>query len=285
MSSRMMTSIAFLLVTQVATAVEPGKTSQQQLLQEKVAELDRLQADIEKLREATGTPAQIRVDFQMLEVNLTKLRDKGIDTDWFNTGSIIAADLQQAIENASNEVLQTSELNNLQLVKWLRQEDLAKTLADPSLVVVSGQPAEFHVGGEIPLPNKNGTAEHRFLKYGTELKVHALALGDNKVRLEYKARLSSINNNNLEIRVVRVPDLQIREVDSGCELSFGETAIMAGLVQKRVEASEGPNRQVVENTIDVGLLLVITPEQFVPTEKKSGITGMSVREAFPVARR
>jgi Flp pilus assembly secretin CpaC len=277
-----MTSIAFLLVTQVATAVEPAKPSQHQLLQQKCAELDRLQADIIKLREATGTPAQIRVDVQMLEVHLTKLRNEGISTVWFSTGEVSQEDLKLVTQVAAERELN----NNLRFVNWLRQQNFAKPLADPSLVVVSGQPAEFHVGGEIPFPNMNGKSETGVLKFGTELKVHAQALGANQVRLDYKARVSSINHNNLvEIQGERVPEMQVREVDSGCELSFGDTAIMAGLVQKRVEASQGLNREVVEKTIDVGLMLVITPELFEHTEKKSGNAGNPVREAFPVAQR
>lgn len=291
MSSRMMLSIALLFVAQVVVGAEPATsvTDQQQLLQQKVAELDRLQADITKLREATGTPAQIRVDVQMLEVNLTKLRERGIDTDWFAKGYLNESEIQEVVDGTklfSGDNLKTKQDNHCQaFINMLQHENFARTLADPSLIVVSGQEGEFHVGGEFPIPS-GGIAGVGFRRVGIELSVTALALGNNQVRLEYVTRVSSIDQNQIiEIEGKQVPALQVRQVDSGCQLSFGETAIMAGMVQNRVEAQEGPNREVIEKNIDVGLMVVITPELFQHTEKKAGNAGKSIREAFPVAQR
>jgi Flp pilus assembly secretin CpaC len=283
MSSRMMVSIALLLITSVVTAQEPAKLTQQQLLQQKCMELDRLQDEIKQLRQATGTPEQIRVDVQMLEVNLTKLREKGIDTGWFANGYVSESDLKQLAGESQPEQLNDS----LQFVNWLRRENLAKTLADPTVVVVSDQQASLHVGGEFPIPNDGGAKPVvGFRRFGTELKVAASALGDNQVRLDYKARVSEIDHSHvLQVDGEQVPGLRVREFDSGCQLSFGESVIMAGLVQNRVEAQEGPNREVIEKTIDVGLMLVITPVLFEQTGKKSGNAGNPVREAFPVAQR
>jgi Flp pilus assembly secretin CpaC len=291
MSSRMMLSIALLFVTQVVVGAEPetSVTDQQQLLQQKVVELDQLQADITKLREATGTPVQIRVDFQMLEVNLTKLRERGIDTDWFAKGYLNESEIQEVVDGTklfSGDDLKSKQDNHGQaFINRLQQENFAKTLADPSLVVVSGQPASFHVGGEFPIPT-GANAGVGFRKVGTELIVTALALGDNQVRLEYVTRVSSIEQNHVvDIDGKQIPALQVRQLDSGCQLSFGQTVIMAGLVQKSVEAQEGPNGEAVEKSVDVGLMLVITPELLEHTEKKAGNAGKSFREAFPVAQR
>jgi Flp pilus assembly secretin CpaC len=272
---KMLISIALVSISQIALATEPPRTAddQQRLLQQKCAELDRLQADIEKLREATGTPAQIRVDVQMLEIGLTKLREKGISTDWFATGHISADDLKQAEEGLSNRDLQPKKFNNnLQFVNWLRQENLAKTLADPTVFVVSGQMAELHVGGEFPVPNSDDAkAGVGFRRFGTELKIAASALGDSRVRLNYKAHVSEIDQSHaIEIGGERVPALRVREFDSGCELPFGQTSIMAGLVQQRVEAQELADGQVTEKLVDIGLMIVITPKLVEATEVPAG---------------
>jgi hypothetical protein len=79
--------------------------------------------------------------------------------------------------------------------------------------------------------------------------------------------------------------LRVREFDSGCKLTFGQTAIMAGLVQKRVETQENANGQAVEEIVDVGLMVVITPELIKATEVPSGNANKPYREPLPIAQR
>jgi Flp pilus assembly secretin CpaC len=230
----------------------------------------------------------------MLEVSLTKLRDQGISTTWFSNGYVSEADLEQLTggtrgqSDSSADKSQTEQLNDsLQFVNWLRQENLAKTLADPTVLVVSGQPASLHVGGEFPIPNNSGAKpELGFRRFGTELKVMALAVGDNQVRLEYKTRVSEIDQSHaLQVDGEQVPGLRVREFDSGCQLSFGQTAIMAGLVQKRVEAQERADGQAVQELVEVGLMVVITPELIQNPELSTDNEARSIRESLPVAQR
>ena len=46
---------------------------------------------------------------------------------------------------------------------------------------------------------------------------------------------------------------------------FGQTAVLTGLVEQRTEAHQGDGGQIEEVLVDVGLMVVITPE-LVPVE-------------------
>jgi hypothetical protein len=252
-------------------------TEEQRFLHKKCAELDRLQHEISQLRAKTGTPQQILVKVQILEVGLTKMRDHGIDTDWFDNAQLLTspADLQHLVESARaythpspNDAKTGNFSDSRQFVNWLRKQNLAKSLAEPAIVVVSGKPASLHVGGEFPVPQASNAKEAvGFRSYGTQVNVEVLAVGDNRVNLNIKARVSELDNSNaIDMNGIRIPGLRVRECDTGSELSFGQSMILTGLVQKRVEAVARVDGSVVENNVDVGLIMVVTPEVVLPTD-------------------
>jgi hypothetical protein len=106
----------------------------------------------------------------------------------------------------------------------------------------------------------------------------AEAVGDNRVRLEVNANVSALDQNHaIEIHGVSIPGLKVRQCDTGCELSFGETVVITGHVEKRVEAIQGQDGEVKEVTVDIGYMVVVTPEIAQPIE--SSVAGaMRIRE-------
>ena len=116
--------------------------------------------------------------------------------------------------------------------------------------------------------NNDSKAVVDFRKFGTELDVLALSLGDNQVRLEVNTRVSVVDYNHaIEINGVRIPGLKVRQCDMGVELSFGQTAVlMTGLVDQRTEARQDEGGQIEDMLVDVGLMVVVTPELVPPIE-------------------
>jgi Flp pilus assembly secretin CpaC len=252
-------------------ASQDGMRSELQLLlQQKCAELDQLQREIKQLREATGTAQQILVKVQMLEVSLTKLRQLGMDMNWSANAHFSEAKMRQDFESTDGRAHSSTtewgakEGSNVSLlfVDALKRQNLAKVLAEPNIIVVSGRPGSFNVGGEFPLPaQKDAKSAVDFQKYGTELNIQALSLGDNQVRLEVRTRVSEIDEGRaIEINGTRVPGLNVRECDTACELSFGQSAVLTGLVQQRMESYRVDGGDTKEALVDVGLMVVVTPE-------------------------
>ena len=272
-------------VTNVATRDE-----QQLLLEQKCAELDRLQREVKRLRAATGTEQQILVKVQMLEVSLTKLRNMGTDTEWFANGYVSGAKIRQLLdatggraETPMAEPVVTAESNDsLRFVDWLERNNLAKVLCNPTLVTVSGRPASLHVGGEFPVPaNNDSKAAVDFRNFGTEIDLLALALGDNQVQLEVKTRVSALDYNRaIEINGTRIPGLKVRQCDTGFELSFGQTAVLTGLVEQRTEAHQVDGGRIKEVLVDVGLMVVVTPELVAPVVAPAASANRDINRAI-----
>lgn len=240
----------------------------QSILQAKLAERDRLQREIDALQAETKSAEQIVVKLRMLEVNLTKMRKLGIDY-----ASLLRSHFQGAdvVLNSAGPIggpsqgpdakFQMGIVNDSigSCLDSLEQQNVARVLAEPTLVVVSGRPASFHVGGEIPLPSRDGRGIE-FRKYGTQLDLMAQATGKNRLRIEVRPRVSEVETRHaIQVGEVQVPGLTVREVDTAVELESGQTWVMSGLVQRRVE-SEQTDAGVKDVTIEIALVTVITPE-------------------------
>ena len=153
----------------------------------------------------------------------------------------------------------------------LRTDGLSKTLAEPNLVAISGRPAYFTSGGEFgcTTSNINGTTI-TWKDWGTRLDFVPIVLGNNRVRLEVRPRVSQRDDAN---GVQGIPAIKSDEVETGVELRAGQTLAIAGFVQQTVEAnstglpwaSEVPYIGALfgtktHQTNEIELLVLVTPE-------------------------
>ncbi len=216
------------------------------VLRQKQADLVQLQQEIRQLRAQTGTQQQILVHVEVLEASLTKMEKLGLDAGLVNSGYS-----QMTCGNA------------LKLVQALKGNNVAKELAEPSIVVVDARPAQFQVGEDVPIPTVPGSKEAvEFRPVGTQLDIMALSLGDNRVRLETRIRVSTADSSRtVEINGSRVPFIQVRQIDTAVESAFGESTVLSGMVDTRLEAVKvGGKVEEVENRI--GTMFVVTPSLF-----------------------
>jgi len=162
------------------------------------------------------------------------------------------------------------------VLEALRQDNMLKILAEPTLVTVSGRPATFNVGGETPVlePQSLGTVSISYKNFGTQVDFVPIVLGNGRIRLEVRPRVSEIDTSaGISMNGVVVPGFRVRQVDTGVEMQAGQTLAIAGLVQNRTEAaniglpwiSEVPYlgamfRKVEERNNEVELLIMVTPE-------------------------
>ncbi len=225
---------------------------------------------------ATSTAPHMLFKVQLLEVSLTKLRDLGINSDWFTYGFVSDSRIRQLID-ATGEQANTpraepateAESNDgLRFADWLKANNLAKVLCNPTLATVNGRKATLHVGGEFPVPAKDDSkAAVDFREFGTQMSLLASSLGDNQVQLEVNAKVSAIDYlHAIEINGTRVPGLKVRQFATACKLSFDQTVMLTGLVEQRREARQVDGGQIGETLVDVGLMVVITPELVPPLE-------------------
>ncbi len=80
-------------------------------------------------------------------------------------------------------------------VNALRESNLLRVLADPELVVASGEEGEFLAGGEypIPVPQEEGIAiEYR--DFGIRLAYAPVVMGDGRIRMRLRTEVSDLDD-------------------------------------------------------------------------------------------
>jgi pilus assembly protein CpaC len=114
-------------------------------------------------------------------------------------------------------------------------------LAEPKLVTVSGRPASYLVGGEMPYPQPTGfgNISINFKPFGTQIDFVPIVLGNSTVRLEVRPQVSELDPTlSITVAGTSVPGFRERFVDTGVEMKFGQTLAIAGLLQQRVESEK-----------------------------------------------
>ncbi len=246
------------------------------LLKQKLTELDRLQSEVDQLRQASGDVPQILVRFKIVEINKTKLRQLGIKTNLRQLGMDLTSfdgslSKNNGLPESEAKKGQTFDFNIVtgdkasSFLHNLQQVNLARVLAEPNLVVLSGRQASFNAGGEFPVPADTvANKPFHFQKFGTEVDIKPMILGNGKVRLDFRTRISEPDNaHSITISGTQVPGLTVREVQSGCELLFGQTAVLGGLIQERTETHK-TDTGIKDVVNEIQLLVFITPEKVAP---------------------
>lgn len=241
-----------------------------------------------------GGVHEVLLHVKVMEVSRTKLRSLGFDWSQISGQNVIRSSvsgLLSGVAAASGQSAATAVTSGgdtfffsvfdgndafFGVLEALRQDNLMKVLAEPTLVTVSGRPAFFQVGGEFPIivPQSLGTVSIEYKRYGTQVDFVPIVLGNGRIRLEVRPRVSEIDvSRSVVINSTTVPGLRVREVDTGVEMQAGQTLAIAGLVETRVEAqrrgvpflSDVPYigtafRRVSERNNDIELLILVTPE-------------------------
>jgi pilus assembly protein CpaC len=142
----------------------------------------------------------------------------------------------------------------------LKQNNVAKLLAEPKFVTVSGRPAKFHVDGDVPIANADGKNGISFRNYGTEVELLAETLGENRVRLHVEPRVSEIDESrSIQVGDQQIPAMKVRGCSFTTEVECGESAVVSGLRQERTEAVKTESGTTAK-TVEIALIIVVTPE-------------------------
>ena len=264
----------------------------------------------------TATNERVLLEVKIMEVNRSKLREFGFD--FFNFGSTVrlgsvpGAFNPLALDNMSGGLTlleQTVSTPNLGLqvlkpgyqffsfLQALQTDSLAKILAEPKLVTTSGRPATLLSGGEFPIlvPQGVGNTSIEFRSFGVKLEAVPIVLGNNRLRLEIAPEVSERDfSSAVTLQGVQVPGLTTRRINTGAELSFGETLMLGGLVSTR---DVGSTRKVPflgelpyigmafsrksYSRSETELLIMVTPYPAAPLPPGTAPVGPGLNTTFP----
>src|SRR5262249_50366629 len=121
----------------------------------------------------------------------------------------------------------------------LETQGLAKVLAEPRLVTLSGRQASLLDGGEqaIPVPAGLGQIGVQFEEFGTRLNFVPIVLGNGKIHLEVEPEVSVLDAAaGTTIGGAIVPGRLTQRVRTTVEIETGQTLVIGGLIQHRTDA-------------------------------------------------
>ncbi|MEG3155626.1 type II and III secretion system protein family protein [Sphingomonas sp. RB1R13] len=118
------------------------------------------------------------------------------------------------------------------------------TLAEPTLVALSGETASFLAGGEFPVPvlqngggggtgGNGGAFTVEYKPFGVSLAFTPTVLADGVINMVVAPEVSSIDPTaSIVINNLTIPGLQTRRAKTTLELRDGESFALAGLIRK-----------------------------------------------------
>jgi pilus assembly protein CpaC len=121
----------------------------------------------------------------------------------------------------------------------LSSRGYARTLAEPTLVAMSGKTASFLAGGEfpIPLPQSLGQVAVEYRKFGIQLSFTPTVSGDD-IQLDLGVTVSDIDASlGVRLASIQVPGLRERHSQTTVRLRDGQSFVVAGLLSDEVRST------------------------------------------------
>jgi pilus assembly protein CpaC len=120
------------------------------------------------------------------------------------------------------------------IVNALEQKGVARSLAEPNLVALSGDTASFLAGGEypVPVPGALGQVTIDYKRYGVGLAFTPTVLGGGLINLKIEPEVSQLDiSHPVTVAGISVPPLIVRRASTTVELRDGQSFVIGGLLQ------------------------------------------------------
>lgn len=247
------------------------------------------------LQAEQGLQAQVQTDIKIVEVSRQKFREVGTDL-LFRSGAANlgfgapanfagrvgdALGIGNVVGSGFNILFGGGSRDFLVALSALESSGFAYTLAEPSLVALSGQSANFLAGGEFPVPVRGGLTDSVTIEYkefGVRLALTPTILGDDRIMLKVAPEVSELDfSSGIESGGVTVPALRVRRTETSVQLADGESFVISGLIstRSRSEVDRLPGlgeipilgaffRSSQLDTEDRELLMIVTPRLVKP---------------------
>lgn len=206
---------------------------QQVMLEVKVAEISR--SELRRLDVQFNSILQRSSRWTWGGVNGGGTFDQGID-------EFVPNDLVIADKGFFASFLSETALFNLAF-DAIKENGLARILAEPTLITQSGHEAQFLSGGEFPIPvprGQNGTTIE-FKEFGIGIRFLPIVLDSGRINLKLNISVTElVSDNNVFISTEGVstsfliPALTKRSAQSTVELADGQTIGIAGLINENI---------------------------------------------------
>jgi pilus assembly protein CpaC len=205
--------------------------------------------------------SSVQVTLQVRIVEMSRSLSRNLGIDWQAIGNIGQIGKLAALSGSLNGTAGilasaagiTTPVNPLltngtgsfgaaALLNFLSTQGMVRTLAEPNLTVISGQPASFLVGGEFPVPVPGGSLGQTtidFKNYGVSLNFVPTVFNDGRISIHVAPEVSQLSSANAVAvsssgTTIVVPSLTVRRAETTVELGSGQTFAIGGLLQDSI---------------------------------------------------
>lgn len=164
-------------------------------------------------------------------------------------------------------------------IRAMERDGLIKTLAEPNLTAISGEPAKFLAGGEIPfvtgIDQNTGTRTVEYKEFGVQLAFTPVVLSEGRISLKIDTAVSEIAEF-----IGGSPVLNKRQARTTVELPSGGSLALAGLIsedtRQNMDGFPGAKDIPVLGTLfrsrdfikkETELVVIVTPYTVRPTQR------------------
>ena len=170
-------------------------------------------------------------------------------------------------------------------LRALERDGLIRTLAEPNLTAVSGEPAKFLAGGEFPIPvvDSLGQISVIFKEFGVGLAFTPVVLSEGRISLKIESEVSELTNDGaVVLSEHQIPALKKRQAKSTVELPSGGSLAIAGLIsddtRQNIDGFPGLKDVPMLGTLfrsrdfikqETELVVIVTPYMVRPTARQN----------------
>jgi len=156
----------------------------------------------------------------------------------------LSIDTTEPLQNAFNILLNDRKDGVLGMLSALSDAGLSQVLAQPTLLVRSGEQAEFLAGGDVPVPVPQAggggttiTVDYR--PYGVRLAVEPYVLSQDRIVLKLAPEVSELDYaNGVLLQGFNIPGFRRRSASTTVELGDGQSLVIAGLTYATTNSRE-----------------------------------------------
>lgn len=170
----------------------------------------------------------------------------------------------------------------------LSSKGYARTLAEPTLVAMSGKAASFLAGGEfpVPLPQTLGQVGVEYRKFGIQL-VFTPNVAGSDITLDLGVTVSDVDPSiGIRLASTQVPGLRERHSETTVRMVDGQSFVIAGLISDEVRSTVDKTpllgdlpilgalfRSSAYRRQETELLVVVTAHLVQPLDEKPALPG------------
>ncbi len=191
----------------------------------------------------------VQIDVQVLEI--AKIAIDRLGVNWSGSITLGEEQLAENVHTLNRQIggilkavgqSQFSRTDLTATLNILEQDNLARTLARPKLVALSGKEAKFLVGGEVPVLSNVSVADGttttsvEYVEYGIKLNIKPEVKENGEILCQMKVEIKSIDTaTQLTVQTgtsisTTTPGFKTRNVESELYMKSDQTLFMAGLI-------------------------------------------------------